>query len=663
MTALGHKTRCVYEFGSFRIDAAERQLLRDNQPVPLPPKVFDVLLVLVENSGHIVGKDELMKTVWSDTFVEEANLTVNISALRKVLTATSPEQQFIETIPKRGYRFIAPVSEPQDNIVDLTTRENTETRTIAEEDDETSSQAGVVPAFEQKSPPVSSGTRRKARWKLQLALGLLCVLAIGLAIALFYFRSAREAKQLETGAAGKPALKSIAVLPFKTLGSQDDEYLGIGITDALITQLGNIRQIAVRPTSAVRKYTDAGQDPLAAGHEQAVEVVLDGQLQRDGDRIRVTVQLIRVQDGASLWAAKFDDRFTNIFAVEDSISQQVLRQLPVELSDADQARLQKHGPENIEAYQLYLKGTYFWNKFTEDGTKKAIEYFHQAIEIDPNYALAYVGLSDAYNVQGAVGIVRPREAMPKAEWAAERAIALDDTLAEAHAAAAANKLLFDWDWAAAERELRRSLELNPNSAEAHDLYAYYFDVTGRLDEAMLEMKRAQELAPLTASINVDIALISYHMRRYDAAIGQYRKGSELDPDFIEVPFTLGQAYERKGMYTEAIAECQKAIAKHGRDPAIVSVLGYAYAMSGKRNEAQKIVAELTARWKQNYFPPTFVVLAYTGLGDKDQAFHWLDIAYAERDSQLIWVNVEPQFEPLSTDPRFAETVRRVGLPL
>ncbi len=272
-------------------------------------------------------------------------------------------------------------------------------------------------------------------------------------------------------------------------------------------------------------------------------------------------------------------------------------------------------------------------------------------------------MSNAYSAQGALGFIPPREAIPKAEWAAERAVALDDTLAEAHDAAAANKLFFDWDWAAAERELRRTLELNPNFADAHSLYGYYFDITGRLDEAISEMKRAQELDPLSASYNVDIGLFLYHMRRYDAAIEQYRKGSEVDPNFIEVPFTLGQAYERKGMYPEAIAECQKAITStsHGRDPAIVSVLGYAYAMFGKRDEAQKIAAELTERWKQSYFPPTLIALVYTGLGDKEQAFQWLDKAYAERDSQLIWINVEPQFEPLRSDARFADLLRRVGL--
>ena len=270
-------------------------------------------------------------------------------------------------------------------------------------------------------------------------------------------------------------------------------------------------------------------------------------------------------------------------------------------------------------------------------------------------------MSNAYGAQGILGFITPREAIPKAKWAAERAIALDDTLVEAHEAVASNKLFFDWDWAGAERELKHTLELSPNFADAHSLYAYYFDITGQLDEAMSEMKRAQELAPLTASYSVDIGFISYHMRRYDAAIEQYRKGSELDPEFFETPFTLGQAYERKGMYREAIAECQQAMASHGRDAGIVSTLAYVYAMSGKRDEAQKLIAELTERWKQSYFPPTYVALAYTGLGDKDKAFYWLDKAYAEQDAQLIYINVEPEFEPLRDDPRFHDLLRRIGL--
>ena len=457
------------------------------------------------------------------------------------------------------------------------------------------------------------------------------------------------------------AIESIAVLPFANQSHDPDtEYLSDGLTESIINSLTELKNLRVIPRSTVFRYKGK-EDSLAAGHELGVRAVLTGRVTQRGDSLIVSAELVDVRDNKELWGVQYDRKLTDLVALQNEITRNVSRRLQPRLSGADEQKLAKNYTENVEAFQLYMKGTYFWNKFTKDGTKKAIEYFQQAIDIDPNYALAYVGLSEAYNVQGTLGIIPPKEATPKAEWAAGRAIALDDKLAEAHAAMAANKLFFDWDWAAAEREIRRALELNPNLADSHDLYAYYFDVKGRLDEAMSEMKRAQELAPLTASINVDVGLVSYHMRQYDTAIEQYRKGSELDPDFMEVPFTLGQAYERKGMYREAIAECQKAITYHGRDPAIVSVLGYVYATSGKRDEAQKIAAELTERWKQSYFPPTFIALVYTGLGDKDQAFRWLDKAYAERDSQLIWLNVEPELDGLRSDPRFASLVQRVGL--
>jgi DNA-binding winged helix-turn-helix (wHTH) protein/TolB-like protein/Tfp pilus assembly protein PilF len=656
------KTRCVYVFGSFRIEVSERQLLRDDQPVPLPPKVFDTLLVLVEHSGHIVGKDELMKTVWPDTFVEEANLTVNISALRKVLGEDSPEQQFIETIPRRGYRFIAPVSESQHGTVDLIAKEDTGTCIAAEEEHETSVPAESAPAFEQKARPVvSSGTKSKVQWRWQIALGLVCVLAIGSAVALSYFWSSREAKQRETSVAGKTALKSIAVLPFKTLGSQDDEYLGIGITDALITRLGNIRQIVVRPTSAVRKYTDAGQDSLAAGREQGVEVVLDGRLQRDGDRIRLTVQLLRVQDGVSLWAAKFDDRFTNIFAVEDSISQQVIRELPVELGNIDQARFQKHQQENIEAYESYLKGRYFWNKYTVEGNEKAIAYFNQAIANDSRYALAYVGLAESYGVGANYGWLPPKEAMPKAKAAATKALEIDDTLAEAHTSLGGVEMFYEWDWTAAERELKRALELNPNYPSAHDLYSNYLQATGRLDEAIAQSKRAEELDPLSLGLNEDTAIAYYISRQYDQAIEQYRKTLELDSGYVSGHLGLGHVYEQKGRYEEAIAEYQKAISLSERTTDALGALGHALAASGKRSEAMKVLDELKHPPKQRYASPYDLAILYVGLGEKEEALRWLEKAYEARASGLIYLKVDPIFDSLRSDPRFAALVQRVGL--
>ena len=651
-----------YEFGPYRLDLNEGRLLRNGEPVPLTPKAFATLVVLVQRSGHLVEKNELMKLLWPDSFVEESNLNQHVWTLRRTLGENKAGHEYIETVPKRGYRFMAEVQHLGDESFELVAERRTLTHIVTEDGAETSERPRErLPESEARK--LIAGKRQWATRRRALAIGALGLLLLTVSALIVRRWRSGEARRTEAApTAIRTNPTSMAVLPFKPIVANDrDEYLEMGMVDVLITKLSNIRQLNVRSISTVRKYADLQQDPVAAGRELQVEAVLDGNIQRVGDRVRVTVRLLNVQDGTSLWADKFDEPFTNIFALQDSISERVAAALPLNLSREEKARLSRHYTENTEAFQLYLKGRYFWSKFTEDGTKKSIEYYQQAIETDPNYALAFAGLSDAYNAQGATGLAPPREVIPKANWAAEKAIALDDTLAEAHNALGANKLLFDWDWPTAERELRRAIELNPNFADAHDLYAYYLAATGRLNEAMSEMKRAQELAPLWAEFNLDLAFIFYFMRQYDVAIEQYWKANELDPNAPAVPFVIGQAYERKRMYREAIAECQKAISAHGREPAVVSALGYAYAMSGKKNEARGIANELTERWHQRYFPPVEIALVYAGLGDNDQAFHWLDKAYTERDSQLIWVNVEPQFDPLRSDPRFASLIQRVGL--
>ncbi len=342
-------------------------------------------------------------------------------------------------------------------------------------------------------------------------------LLAGLTVLLFYSWVSRESKQQETST----AQRSIAVLPFRPMNAtHDDEYLGLGMTDALITKLSNMRRIAVRPTSAIRKYAIREQDPVMAGRELGVESVLEGSLQKSDDRIRVTVQLVNVQNGTPQWAQKFDEQFTNIFSVQDSISEQVAAALALNLTSEERKRLTKRYTDNTEAYQLYLRGWYEWNKFTSEGLKKSIDYNNQAVRLDPTYGLAYSLLAASYGVQGNIGLASPREVYPKAKWAAEKAVEFDPVLADFHAPLGPVKLFYEWDWFGAEKEFKRMIEFNPDFSHGHSLYGYYLAAMGRLDEAKAATKRAQQIEPLSLLMNTDVGEAFYFARRHDEAIEQ-----------------------------------------------------------------------------------------------------------------------------------------------
>lgn len=637
----------MYEFGPFRLDTTECLLLREEEPVPLTPKAFETLLVLVQNSGHILRKDELMKAVWPDSIVEEANLTLVISMLRKALGERPDEHKYIETVPRRGYRFVASVKEVWEERAELLVEEHTSAQVIVEEETE-----GEKGKGESKSLP---------RFLAPSAPLLIAVLLVGLAAALFYVWMWSPSKPTQT----VETVRSLAVLPFQPLGAEaSDDYLGLGMTDTLITKLSNIRRIIVRPTSAVRKYTSPEQDPLAAGREQGVEAVLEGSIQRSGEKIRVTVRLLNVRDGSPLWAHKYDEQqCTDIFAVQDSISEQVAAALVLKLTGEEMKQLAKRYTGSTEAYQAYLKGRYFWNRRTEESLKKGIEYFNQAIDIDPNYALAYVGLADSYNMLGNWGALPPGEAYPKAKAKVTKALEIDDTIGEAHAALALATHLYDWDWSGAEREFQRAIELDPNYGPAHQWYSVHLSSLGRFDEALAEAKRAQELEPLSLIIDSHVGWVLYLARRYDQAIEHLRKTLELDPYFVAAHIYLARAYLQKGMYKEAIAEFQKANTISVGRAVTGGELGHAYAVAGRRDDAVKALDQLKEQWKRTNIPSNlyYIGLIHTGLGEKDRGLEWLQKAYEERYPWLVHLKVEPRLDPLRSDPRFRDLLRRVGL--
>src|SRR5438132_8902234 len=460
-----------YEFGPFRIDRIKRRLLRDRSIVPLTPKAFDTLLVLIEHSGQVVEKDELMEKVWPGVVVEENNLTQNISSLRKALGEKRENPQYILTAPGVGYRFIAEVREaPREEQLSLTSLEP-----AALELDYHS----ILNSAKHESLSDNGSAWRRPRAIIAGAL----VIAVGLAG--ITYRVAKRTKGAE--AASNPQIKSIAILPFKPLAAGEaDEYLGVGMADALINKLSSIKQITVRPTSSIVRYANIDVDPIKAGIDLNVNSVLDGRVQKIGNRIRVTVQLLRASDGAPLWTNKFDEKYTDVFSLEDRISEEVAAWLVPTLTGEQKQQLTRHYTEDTEAYQSYIKGLYYWNKRSNADIKKSIGYYEDAIIKDSNFALAYAGLADAYATLGILDDQRPQDLTPKARSAAMKAVELDDGLAEAHAALGYEKHRYEWDFANAEIEFKRAIELNPNYATAHQWYGWYMISVGRFDEALAE---------------------------------------------------------------------------------------------------------------------------------------------------------------------------------
>lgn len=574
----------AYEFGPFQMLPNERLLLRDGHPVPLTPKVFDTLLVFVENSGRLLTKDELMKLIWPHATVEEGNLSQNIFVLRKTLGEDPPLHRYIVTIPLQGYRFIAKVKE---------LRENDQ----------------PVPAAQTKFSPVTS----------------------------------------------------LAVLPFKLLGDdRNDQYLGSGIADALVTKLSRIGRIIIRPTTAVLKYSAPGQDPLIAGREQAVDAVLDGVVQKLGPRIRIGVQLIRVDTQETLWGGQLEEEYTDIFALQDSISEQVARLLMPELTREERDQLFKNQTDNLEAYELYIKGRYFWDQRTEEGLRKGLESAQEIIRLDPGFALAHLGIADSYNLLGQYLYLAPRESFPKAQAAAAEALRLDRSTAEAHASLAEVALFFEWDWSKAEQKYQQAIALSPHYASAHHWYAWFLFTQGRFEEARASLRRARALDPGSLTINTVMGLSDYYERQYDRAISQYGHVLQLNPDFLQVHYYLASALTHKGLHAEAIATFKKIASLEYRQQT-VALLGYSYGMAGETSLAREALNDLNALSGRKYVSSYLKAIVCCGLGEIDEAFVQLENAYAERAAWMVFLKIDPFLDRLRMDKRFSELLQRLRL--
>ena len=470
------------------------------------------------------------------------------------------------------------------------------------------------------------------------------------------------------GRAAFPPTRKImlAVLPFEnSRGDPEQEYFSDGLTEEMITQLGRLHPKllgVIASTSAMRyKGTDKGLDEIA--EELGVDYILEGNVRRAADRVRITAQLIDVTDQTHLWANSYEQQLEDIFALQRDVATSIARSLELELLPAPQATLVRPAIVSLAAYEAYLKGRYYWNKFTEEGAWKGILQFEQAIKEDPRYAPAYVGLALCYaQLAGFFGAVPAIEAFPKAKAAALKALEIEDTLAEAHGSLGICSLFYDWDWTSAERQFLRALELNPGYALSHHQYALYLMAMGRLEEALREEKQALELDPLSLLFSTVLGWVFLFARQYDRAIKQCRRTLELDPNFSMAHWQLGRAWEQKGMLKEAITAFRKAVNLSGASPACVAGLGHAYGLADKRAEAAKILDELLDLSKRRYVSSYFIASIYASLGEIEQVFQWLEKAYEERPFWFIFLNIEPTFDNLRLDPRFQDLLRRVALP-
>lgn len=651
--AASRQKQQIYEFSGFRLDVAERLLLKDGQPVALPSKVFDTLVALAENSGRLVTKDELMSRLWPDSFVEEPTLARNISDLRKALSEASGGERYIETVPRHGYRFTASVRQSPETA-DLIVEAPGESQAATEREVTLESATNKNP--EPQSLAVESKSGKKPYWLSRPAslagIGLLIALAAG-----FFFFVISKA----SGTKAIPSTRSIAVLPFSYLGGEESEsYIEIGMADALITRLSKIKQIVVRPTNAVTKYNQPQQDAIAAGRELGVDSVLDGHIQRSGDQARVSIQMISVKDGSTLWAETFDSRWTDLFAAQDSLSDQIIEALTIKLTGEEEKHLSRRDTESDEARQAYMKGRFWWSKRSQDGFRRAIEFFNEAIALDRNYALPYAGLADCYTLLSPSGLADLKESYPKAKAAATQALALDNQLAEAHASLAHITWLYDWDFPAAEARFKRAIELDPNYPTAHQWYSVYLSSMARHDEAIAEAKRAHELDPLSMPVIRDLSRTYYHARQYDQAIEAYMKVLELDPQHYRLNSWLEMAYAQKGFYDQAIESRLKALGVLKTDPEKIALMKDTYARLGWKGFWQKELEMAMAGKRQSPLFNYYLARIHSRLGNNEQALTLLEKAYEERLDHLVLLKVDPLFDPLRSDQRFTNLLRRVG---
>jgi TolB-like protein/DNA-binding winged helix-turn-helix (wHTH) protein/Flp pilus assembly protein TadD len=636
-----------FEFGPFRVDVTERVLLRQGKPVQLTLKAFDTLLVLVERRGHIVEREELMKTVWPDSFVEEGNLTVTISMLRKVLEGGEDGHSYIETVPRRGYRFTVEVREQRSN--ESGPLEQADRRLSAEGKDPVVFDDQGVGVAETQSNRLKVPTHSRKRW----AVVVLAVVVTGLLAALLLRREGKV--DLE--------IKSLAVLPLRNLsGDPEQEYFSDAMTEALIENLSKIAALRVPSRTSAMHYKGAAKPLSEIARELRVQAIVEGSVLRSGNRVRISAQLIHVRDDRQLWAGSYEGDLDDILSLQRQAAQAIAQEVRIKVTPTEHVRLAKSRTVNRKAYLDYLTGLHYWNRRTEESLRRAIDHFQKAIAGDPTFALGHVGLAKCYHLLGtlAVGARSPREVRPLAVTEARKAIELDPELAEAHVVLAIVQKS-EWDWAGAGQSFRRALEINPGNSVAHMEYANFLLARSQFDEAVREGRQAEDLDPLSVQVKTNVGWLLNWARRRDEAIEQLLKTLELEPHFAYAHFHLANAYLEKSMFKEAIESFEKAVAASPHNSTFLAFLASAHASSGNTKQARRLLREGMERQRHGYVAPFALAVIHIRLGDKDQAFYWLERAYEERSSPLAYLNVNSVVDPLRSDPRFENLLRRVGL--
>ena len=634
----GRLTAGEFHFGEFTLDQSSYRLQRGERFLRLEKIPMELLILLAQRQGELVSREEIAERLWGkDVFLDvDHSINTAIRKVRLVLRDDSEKPRFVETVVGKGYRFAAPV-------------------VFSNGDSKPQAQPPPSPVQVPPAPAVLPTTERGVSVRPWVLLGGV----VALLTVVFVLK-----RESHVQATAQPAIKSLAVLPLKNLsGDPEQEYLADGMTEELIGRLSNIHGLRVISRTSAMRFKDTRQTVPQIAQALRVDAIVEGSVIREGDHVRVNAQLIRGATDEHIWAQEYQREYRGILALQGEVARTIARQIKVTLTLPERVGLESAPTIDPEAHENYLKGRYYSKQRTEEALKRSIGYYQQALAIDPNYALAYCGLADTYALLGYRGHIVSKDALVQAKTAALKAIELDDKLAEAHASLAFIAETHEWDWPTAEREYKRALELNPGYARAHNWYAGYLMYVGRFEEGIAEAKRAQELDPLSLPINTALAGRLLLDGRYDEAMAQLRETLQMDPHFAPAHNRLGWAYLATGQHEEAIREFQKAIELSGSDdPDLLLDLGFAYAVVGKRYEATRILARLKRQHEDGLIPSGAIAVLYGALGDRNQAFAWLDKAYEEHDPELTYIKVGPRFEPLRQDARFQQLLKRIGLP-
>jgi len=628
-------SRTAFSFGPFRLDAGDLVLRRGDEEIPLTRKAVETLLVLVENAGHVMGKETLLERVWPGTFVNESTLAQNILTLRKALGKQASGEDYIGTVPKRGYRFEAPVTE--NGLVDAAGRP-----------------VGLAPG-----PPGYSQAAPFSRHAVWYAL---VAVAAVIAITGLYLVRARLVPATVNVASAK--IRSIAVLSLTNLsGDPSQDYLADGITEAITTDLAKFHSLRVVSRTSAMQYNGRKKPLPEIARELHVDAIVEGGMMRSGAHVRVTAQLTRAANDEQIWAESYEREVRDLLSLQNDVARDIAEHVQAQITTQDRERLSTARPLDPRAHEEYLKGRFFWNKRTENGYLDAIDHFLRAIQIDPQYPEPYAGLADAYALLGSLGgaSLPRRDAMNNARSIARKALELDPGMAEAHTSLAFVLMHYDWDFAAAEREYLRAIDLNPNYPTAHQWYAVNLAATGRMDAALAELRHAQELDPLSLIISADIGELLGLARRYEDAAAQLQSTLKMDPNFLLAHIELASVFIYQQKYAEASDHARKAIELAPGSLWAQGLLGVTYALTGQRDKARNVMASIEHSPHSDNAAHSLATIA-AALGDKDLTFHWLQVARDHREGSMILLKITPYYwDALRSDPRFVSLLHDVGL--